>query len=149
MRLVPGRALMAPALLALTVVVSACGQSADEAPESSVEASDSGGSGDTGSTSGAGEAPNPSGSTSESRTNDEQAFLDELTEFGLPTGMSAETTIEVGIGICLKIAEGVDDETILDQIRPLSSAIASQIEDIDTAGVGRALVDASRTHLCD
>lgn len=82
------------------------------------------------------------------RTDDEQEFLAELSGFGLPTEMTAVTTIEVGAGICGGIADGADDETILERIRPLTSAIAAQNPDLDTAEVGRAIVDASRTHLC-
>lgn len=83
------------------------------------------------------------------RTEDERQFLDELTAFGLPTEMTAATTVEVGIGICQGIDDGADVETILDRIRPLTSAIAAQDSDRDTAEVGRAIVDASRAHLCD
>ncbi|HMT48898.1 DUF732 domain-containing protein [Dietzia sp. UBA5065] len=82
------------------------------------------------------------------RTNSETHFLDELTAIGIPTGMSADTTVEVGIGICRSIAHGAGLETILDRIRPLTSAIAAQDTRLDTAEVGRAIVDASRTHLC-
>lgn len=83
------------------------------------------------------------------RTDDEQEFLAELSGFGLPTEMTAVTTIEVGVGICDGIDDGADTETILDRIRPLTSAIAAQSADLDSAGVGRAILDASRTHLCD
>lgn len=83
------------------------------------------------------------------RTATEREFLEELSDFGFPTGMTASTTVEVGIGICQSIADGADDETILDGIRPLTSAIAAQDPEMDTAEVGRGLVDASRTHLCD
>src|SRR5699024_2541383 len=50
------------------------------------------------------------------RTDDEQEFLAELSGFGLPTEMTAVTTIEVGAGICGGIADGADDETILERI---------------------------------
>lgn len=139
MRILSERALVAPLLMVLALTAGGCGR-AEEQPTGTSDSPTS----ETERDQGARQALAP-----EARTDGEQAFLDDLAQFGLPTGMSANTTVEVGIGICLKIAEGVDDETILDQIRPLSSAIASQIEDIDTAGVGRALVDASRTHLCD
>lgn len=82
------------------------------------------------------------------RTEPEQEFLDQLTVSGVPTDMTAETTVEVGLGICRGIADGADTETILDRIRPLSSAIAAQAPERDTAEVGRAIIDASRTHLC-
>lgn len=83
------------------------------------------------------------------RTGPEQDFLDQLAVFGVPTDMTADTTVEVGIGICQGIADGADTETVLDRIRPLSSAIAAHDAERDTAEVGRAIVDASRTHLCD
>lgn len=82
------------------------------------------------------------------RTGSEQDFLDQLTASGLPTEMTAATTVEVGLGICRSISDGADTETILDHLRPLTSAIAAQDADRDTAGVGRALIDASRAHLC-
>lgn len=81
-------------------------------------------------------------------TVNEQSFLDELAALGFPTGMTAETTIEVGIGICRGIADGADTDTVLDRIRPLTSAIAAQSAERDAAEVGSAIVDASRTHLC-
>lgn len=84
----------------------------------------------------------------DTRTDDEQEFLAELSGFGLPTEMTAITTIEVGAGICRGIADGADTETILDRIRPLAGAIAAQNPDLDTAEVGRTIVEASRTHLC-
>lgn len=83
------------------------------------------------------------------RTPDEMEFLDQLSDFGFPTDMTSSTTVEVGIGICQSIADGADDDTILNRIRPLTSAIAAQDPDLDTAEVGHGLVDASRTHLCD
>lgn len=83
------------------------------------------------------------------RTPQEQRFLDELSVFGFPTDMTASTTVEVGVGICQSIAHGADDDTILDRIRPLTSAIAAQDQERDSAEVGRGFVDASRTHLCD
>jgi hypothetical protein len=82
------------------------------------------------------------------RSDVEQAFLAELAGLGLPTEMSADTTIEVGVGICRGLGDGADTETILDRIRPLTSAIAAQSPDLDTAAVGRTIVDASRDHLC-
>lgn len=88
------------------------------------------------------------GTRGPTRTEDERQFLDALAAFGLPTEMTAATTVEVGIGICQGIADGADDDTILDRIRPLTSAIAAQEADHDTTEVGRAIVDASRAHLC-
>jgi hypothetical protein len=62
--------------------------------------------------------------------------------------MSAETIVEVGIGVCRGEADGADTETILDRLRPLTGAIAAQEPELDTTEVGRAIVEASRTHLC-
>lgn len=140
MRYFPDRARVLPALLILALAAGGCGQTAEETSET---ASDSPTSVKTTS------AQAPADPAPETKTDAEQAFLDELTEFGLPTGMSAETTVEVGIGICQNTAEGVDTETILDQIRPLSSAIATQSTGQDTDRVGRTIVEASRAHLCD
>ncbi|MGN0101768.1 MAG: DUF732 domain-containing protein [Dietzia sp.] len=83
------------------------------------------------------------------RSADERAFLTDLAGFGLPTEMTAETTLEVGLGICGGIEDGADTETILERIRPLTSAIAAQSDEWDTARVGRALIEASRARLCD
>ncbi len=82
------------------------------------------------------------------RSEPEQEFLGQLSALGVPTDMTADTTVEVGIGICRGLADGVETETILDRIRPLSSAIAAHHAELDSAGVGRAIVDASRAHLC-
>lgn len=82
------------------------------------------------------------------RTQDEQGYLEELSRLGLPARTAADTTVEVGIGICRTIADGADTDTILDGIRPLSSALAAQSGERDTQEAGRALVDASRAHLC-
>lgn len=79
----------------------------------------------------------------------EREFLDDLSGFGFPTDMTASTTVEVGIGICHSIADGADDDTILDRIRPLTSAIAAQHPDRESAEVGQKLIDASRTRLCE
>lgn len=131
-----GRILVAPVLVSLALAVGACGhaeESAQTTPDSPAARSESD------------EVSRPA---PEARTNSERAFLVELTEFGLPTGMSADTTVEVGVGICQNIDDGVDTDTILDHIRPLSSAIATQSTDHDTDRVGRAIVEASRTHLC-
>ena len=95
------------------------------------------------------DGPTPDGGTAgTARTEPEQDFLVQLAAFGVPTDMTADTTVEVGIGICRGIADGADTETILDRIRPLSSAIAAHDPERDTAEVGRAIVEASRTHLC-
>lgn len=82
------------------------------------------------------------------RTRDEQAFLDDLTQRGVPTDSAADTTVEVGIGICRGLSDGTNPDEILNHIRPLTSALAAQTGDRDTGEVGRALVDASRAHLC-
>lgn len=82
------------------------------------------------------------------RARDEQAFLDELSRLGLPTHTAADTTVEVGVGICRSITEGAGTDTILDRIRPLTSALAAQTGERDTDDVGRAFIDASRAHLC-
>ncbi|AWH91949.1 hypothetical protein A6035_06990 [Dietzia lutea] len=136
--------LAAAALLAATAAAAACGDGADgsdgdgittaAAPET--VASDTSG----------GARPGTGGPL---RTEEERAFLADLAGLGLPTEMTAETTLEVGLGICRGIDDGADTEMILDRIRPLTSAIASQNDEWDTAGVGRALIDASRTRLCD
>lgn len=83
------------------------------------------------------------------RTRAEQAFVNDLSRRGLPTHTAADTTVEVGVGICRSLAEGEEPAVILDRLRPLTSALAAQHSDKDTDGVGRALVDASRSHLCD
>lgn len=140
MTLVSERALLTPVLLALALSVGACAQSGDPAPEAATH--------EPTTASSAAETPVPQPEPEE-RTDRERQFLDELTEFGLPTGISAETTVEVGIGICDSIADGASTEAILDHIRPLSSAIASQSDDHDTDRVGLAIVAASRSHLCD
>ena len=139
MRIRSERTLVAPVLVTLALAVFGCGH-AEEQPANT-----------PGSPAAASErdevtraAPVP-----ESRTDDEQAFLDELNQIGLPTGMSADTTVEVGIGICQNIDDGVDTDTILDHIRPLTSAIATRSADQDTDRVGRAIVEASRANLCD
>lgn len=139
MRIRSERTLVAPVLVTLALAVFGCGH-AEEQPANT-----------PGSPAAASErdevtraAPAP-----ESRTDDEQAFLDELNQIGLPTGMSADTTVEVGIGICQNIDDGVDTDTILDHIRPLTSAIATRSADQDTDRVGRAIVEASRANLCD
>ena len=79
----------------------------------------------------------------------EQEFLDDLSGFGFPTDMTASTTVEVGVGICHSIADGADNDTILDRIRPLTSAIAAQNPDHESAEVGQKLIEASRSRLCD
>lgn len=139
MRIRSQRTLVAPVLVALALAGSGCGH-AEEQPVSTPEAPAAESERDEGTDA----APVP-----EARTHSEQAFLDELDEIGLPTGMSADTTVEVGIGICQNIEDGVDTDTILDHIRPLTSAIATQSADQDTDRVGRAIVEASRANLCD
>lgn len=144
MRRVRARVLAVTALLALTATASACGEAADGAD------------GD-GTTTAASPETVVSDTTVRARpgtggplrSGEERAFLADLAGLGLPTEMTAETTLEVGLGICRGIDDGADTETILDRIRPLTSAIASQNDEWDTAGVGRALIDASRAHLCD
>ena len=139
MRIRSERTLVAPVLVTLALAVFGCGH-AEEQPANT-----------PGSPAAESErdevtraAPAP-----EARTDDEQAFLDEPNQIGLPTGMSADTTVEVGIGICQNIDDGVDTDTILDHIRPLTSAIAIRSADQDTDRVGRAIVEASRANLCD
>lgn len=139
MRILSGRALVAPLLVVVALTAGGCGhteeQTAGTAESSTAETER--------------DQVTRRALATEPRTASEQAFLDDLTEFGLPTGMSADTTVEVGIGICRNIDDGADTDTILDHIRPLSSAVASQSADHDTDRVGRAIVEASRTHLCD
>ncbi|MDX2357235.1 DUF732 domain-containing protein [Dietzia sp. PP-33] len=139
----PRHIVAATTLSALLAVSAACG-GAEVAPERTVRAETAGQTTDV-----SGPAPTSSSATSPVRDGSEQHFLDDLAAFGLPTGMTAATTVEVGIGICRSIADGADTETILDRIRPLTSAIAAQDPERDTAEVGRAIVDASRAHLCD
>ena len=81
-------------------------------------------------------------------TGPERAFLDDLVDSGLPADLTSETSVEVGIGICRSLDDGVGQDVILNRLRPLTTAIAAQSPDRDTAEVGRALVRASRTHLC-
>ena len=138
------RAGVASMALAAVVAVGACG--ADDGAQAPEQAETTTGP-DT-SAAGSSEASSRAEAVPR-RTATERDFLDELSGFGFPTDMTASTTVEVGIGICQSIADGADDDTILDSIRPLTSAIAAQDPEMDTAEVGRGLVDASRTHLCD
>lgn len=140
MTLTGPRALIPVAVLAMTVFAAGCG-----APE------------DTPATSSQGittqedvsTAQQPDETPSEPvRTRDEQAFLDDLTRLGVPTDSAAGTTVEVGIGICRGISEGAGADEILDHIRPITSALAARTGGRDANEVGRALVDASRAHLC-
>lgn len=96
-------------------------------------------------------ADTPSGTgTGAERSSNEQAFLDDLAGRGVATDTAADTAVEVGLGICRGIAEGADPETVLDSVRPFTTALAARDGDggADAADVGRALVDASRSHLC-
>lgn len=96
-------------------------------------------------------ADTPSGTgTGAERSSDEQAFLDDLAGRGVATDTAADTAVEVGLGICRGIAEGADPETVLDRVRPFTTALAARDGDggADAADVGRVLVDASRSHLC-
>ncbi len=79
----------------------------------------------------------------------EQSFLQDLADHGIPTATSPDTAIEVGYGICHGLDEGNDPGRVLERIRPFTSALAAHTGGQDTAAVGRAVVDASRTHLCD
>lgn len=83
------------------------------------------------------------------RSRTEQAFINDLSRMGLRTDTAVDTTVEVGVGICGSLAEGEEPDVILDRLRPLTSALAAQHSDKDTDAVGRALVEASRAHLCD
>lgn len=140
MRAVARRALLASTVITLALGAGAC---------ASTEGSPAGTTVDSPTSEDGTDQTTPAAPSPEARTADQQAFLDDLTELGLPTGMSADTTVEVGIGICQNLDSGVDTDTILEHIRSLSSAIASQSPDHDTDRVGRAIVEASRTHLCD
>lgn len=138
MRGLPTRAVAATAVLALALAVTGCGQAPGEpadtvadSPSTALDHTDH-------------RTPAP-----EVRSDSEQAFLEDLTEFGLPAGLSSDTTVEVGLGICENIADGAGTDVILTHIEPLSSAIASQSAEHDSDRVGRAIVEASRTHLCD
>lgn len=139
----PLRISAASALFALVAVSTGCAP-ADDATDRTVRAETAGQGADT-----AEREPDGGGARGPARNGDEQAFLDDLTSIGLPTEMTAATTVEVGIGICRSIADGADTDTILDRIRPLTSAIAAQDAERDTTEVGRAIIDASRAHLCD
>lgn len=88
--------------------------------------------------------------TGAERSSNEQAFLDDLAGRGVATDTAADTAVEVGLGICRGIAEGADPGTVLDRFRPFTTALAARDGDGGTnaADVGRALVDASRAHLC-
>lgn len=132
-------ALLAPVTLVLALAAGACGGT-EEAPSPSAPVP---------ATTGAGPDQTSSAApTAAFRSISQQAFLDDLAGLGLPTGMSADTTVEVGIGICRNLDDGVDTRTILEHIRSLTSAIANQSPDHDTDRVGQAIVEASRTHLC-
>lgn len=87
--------------------------------------------------------------TRDARSRAEQAFINDLSRMGLPTDTAVDTTVEVGVGICQSLADGEEPDVILDRLRPLTSALSAQHSDKDTDAVGRALVDASRSHLCD
>lgn len=139
MRILPDRTLAAPLLIVLALAAGGCGGA--EAPPT--------GTSDAPTSARERDQVTRQAKVPEARTDGEQAYLDDLTQFGLPTGMSADTTVEVGIGICQNIDDGADMGTILDHLRPLSSAIAAQSAAHDTDRVGRAIVEASRTHLCD
>lgn len=78
----------------------------------------------------------------------ERAYLDDLTSRGIRADASSDTTVEVGLGICRGLAEGLDPDAVLDRIGPLTTALAAQAEGRDVTDVGNALVDASRAHLC-
>ncbi|WP_223146518.1 DUF732 domain-containing protein [Dietzia sp. ANT_WB102] len=136
------RVLAASAIVAVATVAGACG-TGGEAPDSTMSAAAAAEPGSRTS------EPTPVSSRTAARTDDEQEFLADLSGFGLPTEMTADTTVEVGLGICRGIADGADTETILDRIRPLTSAIAAQSPGLDTAAVGGALIEASRNHLCE
>ncbi|MDV8001735.1 DUF732 domain-containing protein [Rhodococcus sp. IEGM 1408] len=144
-RLAAASAIVALGLAASTAGCGAVGPEV-EATGASVPASGQEASPTEGAVSGA--ETTAGGMTGPARTAPEQEYLDQLAAFGVPTDMTSETTVEVGLGICRGIADGADTETILDRIRPLSSAIAAQDTRRDTAEVGRAIIDASRTHLC-
>lgn len=135
------RARVSVALLTASVLASACGASEDvpvtTAQQSTVQ--------DEVTTTTTEQSETPSEPV---RTRDEQAFLDALTQRGVPTDSAADTTVEVGIGICRGLSEGTNADEILNHIRPLTSALAAQTGNLDTGEVGQALVDASRAHLC-
>ena len=144
MTFTPCRAGVASMALATALAVGACGsEDIEESPEAARTTT-----GPASEASGTSSASALTAATSQ-RSRVEQEFLDELSGFGFPTDMTASTTVEVGIGICQGIADGADDDTILDRIRPLTGAIAAQDPERDSAEVGRSLIDASRTHLCD
>ncbi|AWH95278.1 DUF732 domain-containing protein [Dietzia psychralcaliphila] len=138
----PLRISAASALFALMAVSAGCA-AADEVPDRTVKAETAGQGAATSES-----EPVDGSARGPARNGSEQEFLDDLTAFGLPTEMTAATTVEVGIGICRSITDGADTDTILDRIRPLTSAIAAQDAERDTAEVGRAIIDASRAHLC-
>lgn len=140
----------ASAIVALGLAASTAGCGAADPEMKAAGASASASGQENAPTDGAatGGATTADGAADPARTAPEQQYLDQLAAFGVPTDMTAETTVEVGLGICRGIADGADTETILDRIRPLSSAIAAQNTSRDTAEVGRAIIDASRTHLC-
>lgn len=140
MTLTPGHAGALSAVLALALGVTGCAQANDNTSETLPGSSASAASVTVNETTQV--------SAPTIRANSEQEFLDQLARFGLPTGMSSDTTVEVGIGICQNLAEGAETDTILNHIRPLSSAIAAQSDNHDTDEVGRTIVEASRTHLC-
>lgn len=125
--------------LALALSVTACGA----APESGI--GDTVATADTGPVS---QEPVRPEEGSAGRTVHEQTFLDEVAGYGFPTDMTADTVVEVGVGICQGLAEGADDATIIERIRPLTSAIAAQNADRGPADLGRAILEASRAHLC-
>lgn len=131
----------AAAIVALAMLATACAgpdESADDAQHTTSSAP----------TSSTATEQHDAPASEPARARGQQAFLDDLSRLGLPTHTAADTTVEVGVGICRSIADGADSDTILDRIRPLTSALAAQSSEHDTDEVGRAFIDASRAHLC-
>ncbi len=134
------RAPVVSMMVAAVLAVAGCGAEPD------------GGLGDSVATAGPGALPTEDvrpKTRTEVRASREQAFLDDVSEVGFPVDMTADTVIEVGIGICQGIDDGADEAEVLEQIRPLTDAFAAQSPGHDDADVGRAIVEASRAHLCD
>lgn len=141
MTLTGPRGLVTATAAALTVFVAGCGAPEGEAPHASAQQA-------TTQTDGSTVQEHDATPSEPARTRDEQAFLDDLTQMGVPTDSAADTTVEVGIGICSGISEGTDTDEILDRIQPITGALAAQTGQLDTQEVGRALIEASQTHLC-
>lgn len=89
----------------------------------------------------------PEGST-DGLTAEETAFLEDLGELRFPTRGGRDTAVEVGHGICRRLADGVPATDALDGLEPLVAAFSARTRDLDADEVAALLVEKSREHLC-